>query len=190
MIRLFIALKIDEEIQNKFDTIISDFKTKGGKVKWIDSKNLHITLKFLGNTEPKLIDTIISQIQYSVGTLKPFESDFSALGGFPNLRKPKVIWANIAKHRNNIIELAENINHSLAELNIEKHDKPFQPHLTLGRVKSYESLTELTDYLSSYQFEKIDITCNTIQLIKSTLTQHGPIYKTLQEINLTEKFGD
>ncbi len=190
MIRLFVALKIEKEIQQKFDTIITDFKTKGGKVKWVDAKNLHITLKFLGNTDLKIVDLIISQLHKSAKNYQAMESNFTALGGFPHLRKPKVIWADIDKNKNNIIELAQSIDNAFAEINIEKNNKPFTPHLTLGRVKSNDELKPLTEYLADYQFENIPITFDSILLIQSTLTQQGPIYRTLEEITLSERFGD
>lgn len=189
MIRLFVALKIETEIQQKFGAVISDFKTKGGKVKWIDAKNLHITLKFLGNTDRRDVDPIISQLQDSLKNFQAIESDFNNLGGFPNLRKPKVIWTDIDKNKNAVVDLAESINESFTEINIEKNDKPFKPHLTLGRVKSYEGITSLTDYLANYKFENIPVTFNKVQLIQSTLTQQGPIYRTLEEITLSERFG-
>lgn len=188
MIRLFIALKIEKEIQQKFNTIITDFKTKGGKVKWVDAKNLHITLKFLGNTDVKLVDSIISQLHKSAKNYQATESNFTTLGGFPHLRKPKVIWADIDKNKNLIIEVAQSIDNALSEINIEKNDKPFTPHLTLGRVKSYDELKPLTEYLSNYTFENIPITFDSILLIQSTLTQQGPIYRTLEEITLSERF--
>ncbi len=189
MIRLFIALKIEEEIQQKFDAIVSDFQTKGGKVKWVAGKNLHLTIKFLGNREFKLVDIISSQLRLALQDTIAIESEFSTLGGFPDLRKPKVIWADIDKNKNAVIDLAQKVESSLAEINFEKSDKPFKPHLTLGRVKSYEDLDGLTEYLSSYNFENIPITFKSVQLIQSKLTQQGPIYKVLEEFTLAERFG-
>ncbi len=189
MIRLFIALKIESTIQQKFDAIISDFQTKGGKVKWVDGKNLHLTLKFLGNQEFKFVDLISSQLRNALQDCQTIESEFSTLGGFPNLRKPKVVWADIDKNKNAIIELAEKVDSALSDLKFEKNDKPFRPHLTLGRVKSYENLDGLTEYLSSYNFENIPIRFKSVQLIQSKLTQQGPIYKVLEEIQLAERFG-
>ncbi len=190
MIRLFIALKIEKEIQEKFDAIISDFRTKDGEVKWVSSKNLHITIKFLGNTERKEVNLIIDQLYKSVKGFQQIESEFHCLGGFPNLRKPKVIWTDIDKNRQSVIELAESIEQALTSVRFDKSGKPFKPHLTLGRVKSYEGLTQLTDYLTSYQFERIPIIFNKVQLIQSTLTQKGPIYKILEEITLSQRFDD
>ena len=189
MIRLFIALKIESEIQDKFNTIVTDFRNKDGNVKWVDAKNLHLTLKFLGNTDYNLVDTISSQLEKKVQSFQAIESEFTSLGGFPNLSKPKVIWADIEKNKDEIITLAESINSSLAEVGFGLDNKLFTPHLTLGRVKSYDNITALTDYLKDYQFEKTPITFCTVQLIQSKLTQTGPVYKTLTEITLSERFG-
>ena len=118
------------------------------------------------------------------------ESQFSSLGGFPNLRKPKVIWTDLENNRDIIINLAQAIEDACIDIGFEKNNKPFKPHLTLGRVKSYDDLSKLTEYLESYNFESIPISFNSVKLIQSTLTQEGPIYRTLDEIKLTERFGE
>ena len=190
MIRLFIALKIEDTVKQKLDTIIGDFKTKGGKVKWVDSHNMHITLKFLGNTNPNLVDEISTLLENSVKNFKPIESNFTMIGGFPNLKKPKVIWVDLDKNRNQIIALSDAIHNSLEKLQIKHSEKEFKPHLTLGRVKSFEEIESLSEYIKTYSFEKIETTFSSVQLIQSTLTQKGPIYKTLQEISLSERFDN
>ncbi len=188
MIRLFIALTIDHDIMQKFSAIITDFKSHGGKVKWVDAKNMHITLKFLGNTDPNMVESIKTELNKSVANFQAIESEFSSLGGFPNLRKPKVIWTDLEKNKDVVIKLAQAIEHACVAVGFEKNSKPFTPHLTLGRVKSYDDLSGLTEYLASYQFENLPINFNSVKLIQSTLTQEGPIYRTLDEIKLTERF--
>ena len=190
MIRLFIALKIEDDIKQKFNAIINDFKTKGGNIKWVDTRNMHITLKFLGNTDSNLVENISHLMEKSVSGFNLIQSDFTMLGGFPNLRKPKVIWVDLEKNRNQIIELANKIHDALEDLQINHSEKEFKPHLTLGRVKSYEELQNLTDYLATYKFETIASSFNKVQLIQSTLTQRGPLYKTIKEVTLSERFGN
>jgi 2'-5' RNA ligase len=189
MIRLFIALGIKQSIKNYLAEIINEFKSKGGKIKWVEPDNMHLTLKFLGNTEYSLVDGIKVQLDSLKADLTPIKSDLCNLGGFPNLKKPKVIWIDLEKNRDQIIELAKRIDTSLAEIGFASESKLFKPHLTLGRIKKDDDLEKLTDYLTDYELKRKDLVFDTISLIKSTLTNDGPIYKSLHTINFSDKFA-
>lgn len=189
MLRLFIALHLPDNIKQLLSAVITDLKTRGGKVKYVEPKNMHLTLKFLGNTEKEMVEPIIETLQNAVGSYTPFESSITKLGGFPNLKKPRVIWVDLFKNREILGELSQRINNSLENLGIEKENKPFKPHLTLGRIKDDRDLNELTDYLSGYKLEETKFIFDKISLIQSKLTQTGPIYKSLFDINLEERFG-
>lgn len=189
MIRLFIALEINPDVRDRIDGIISDLKSRGGKVKWVEPKNIHLTIKFLGNTEESEVEHIKSQLDQVTKGSKPIESNLTRLGGFPNLKRPRVIWVDIEKNRENIITLARDVDSALVDIGFEKDDKPFKPHLTLGRVKDNHGLNELTEYLSHYTMKEIPLLFDSLCLIQSTLTQKGPYYKTLHEIKFTDRFG-
>lgn len=190
MIRLFIALSLDLNVKNSLSNIIIDLKSKGGKVKWVEPLNLHLTVKFLGNTDPGKIDSIKNCIDRVGSSSSPIETSFTSLGGFPNLIQPKVIWVDMDKNKESLTELASKIDMGLTDIGFEKDNKPFKPHLTLGRVKDSADLDNLVSYLKQFKFEKINFCFDTLQLIQSTLTQKGPIYKTLHEVKLADRFSD
>lgn len=189
MIRLFIALNIQQSIKEYLTKIIDDFKSKGGKIKWVEPDNMHLTLKFLGNTEYSLVEGIKSQLDNLTADSTQIISDLSRIGGFPNLRAPKVLWVDLEKNRDQIIELAKSIDTSLSEIGFATDNKPFKPHLTLGRVKKDDNLEQLTDYLCKFKLENKEIVFDSLSLIKSTLTNEGPIYKSLHTINFSERFS-
>lgn len=186
MIRLFIALHIQQSIREYFAEIIKDFRTKGGKIKWVEPENMHLTLKFLGNTEASLVDNIKTQLNKVSTNFTQLNSNLSNLGGFPSLKKPKVIWVDLERNRDQIIEMAKSIDTSLSEIGFTSDSKPFKPHLTLGRIKKEVELEQLTDYLSGYRLEKKDIIFDSLSLTKSTLTNDGPIYKSLHTIKFSK----
>jgi 2'-5' RNA ligase len=177
MIRLFIALNIQQSIKNYLAELINDFKSKGGKIKWVEPNNIHLTIKFLGNTEASLIEDIKTQLDNLTVDSTPIKSD------------PKVIWIDLEKNRDMIINLARKIDLSLSGIGFSSDSKPFKPHLTLGRIKNSNELENLTDYLKGYKLEKKDLVFDSLSLIKSTLTNDGPIYKTLHTIKFTDRFS-
>lgn len=190
MIRLFIALDLPKEVKTYLSQIIEDMKSKGANVKWVKADNIHLTMKFLGNTEPSKVDSIIESLNKAIHFTKPIETNLSLLGGFPNLTKPRVIWIDIEKNRELIINTAKDIESTLIDIGFEIENKKFTPHLTLGRVKDLKNFDNLDSYLQNLQLKSFDFNFESLSLIKSTLTQHGPIYKKLHTIQFSERFGD
>ncbi|NOY87858.1 MAG: RNA 2',3'-cyclic phosphodiesterase [FCB group bacterium] len=188
MIRLFIALPLNKEIENKLGDMISQLKQNGGDIKWVKPQNIHLTVKFLGDTEQKLVDDIIEHINSVIIQYQPIITNITHWGAFPNLRRPRVIWVGIEKNTETIIQLAEEIDTHISQLGWEKENKKFKAHFTLGRVRNNRGLERLTEYIQEYKFEEVNFVFDRIILFKSTLTPQGPIYEKLHEAKLGEKY--
>ena len=189
MIRLFIALTISDDVKTKLGKIIQHLQSKNSDVKWVTPNNLHLTIKFIGNCDQAQVSGIITQLEQAASVHSPVQSSFTGLGGFPSLEKPKVIWIDIEKNREQIISLAKDVDQSLTMIGFEKDSKLFKPHLTLGRVKKDIKSVGSMSFLKEIKRADIDTCFDSLELIHSTLTQRGPIYKTLHKISLNETFG-
>ncbi len=185
--RLFIALPLHNEVEQFLGKIIDDLKQKRSKVKWVDSKNIHLTMKFLGETDESKVEAIIESLKSVASKHKSIECTINKINGFPNLRNPRVIWAGIENKKDNINKLeaiALDIDNEMSQLEFEKENKKFKSHLTLGRVKDDRNIDELTKYLESYKIQPMAVLFDKIVLFKSTLTPDGPIYERLYEADL------
>lgn len=189
MIRLFIATPLSDGVEKKLSEIISDLKDHGGKIKYVAPHNIHLTLKFLGNSDPDKVPAIIKAIDQISNGYQPIETTLDQLGGFPNLRKPKVIWVGFKQNVENLVKLVDEIETGMSRLGWEKENRKFKAHLTLGRVKDENAVEGLTSYLLDYQLDPIPLVFDRVILFQSTLTQKGPIYKILHEVKLAERFG-
>jgi len=184
--RLFIALPLPASVENSLAVIIDDLKTKGGKVKWVKPQNIHITVRFLGETDKGLIPDI-RNIMDNVGSkYNSYNLTIDRLGGFPNLNKPRVIWAGLKDDDqiNIMARMVKEVEYDIRKLGFDPEEKRFRPHLTLGRIKVAKGLEELLDSLRSYQLESFSCKLNKLRLFKSTLTPQGPIYECLHEVML------
>ncbi|HHI02531.1 MAG TPA: RNA 2',3'-cyclic phosphodiesterase, partial [candidate division Zixibacteria bacterium] len=178
---------LSDDVEQFLGGIILDLKQKRGRVKWVASKNIHLTMKFLGETDENKVEAIIESIKSVAAKHKSVECTIDRIGGFPNLRRPRVIWAGIEKKEDNINRLeaiASDIEEEMTPLGFEKESRKFKSHLTLGRVKDNRNLYELTKYLENYRLEPKEILFDKIVLFKSTLTPDGPIYRRLCEAEL------
>ncbi len=180
--RGFIAIDIDslakiEELENKI-------KQSGAIVKLVEPKNIHITLKFLGDTDEEQIDEIEEIMKNAVEETDPFTIQLKSTGVFPNQNYIKVVWIGI-NNGNQIGAIAKNIDEKLSEIGFIKENREFSAHLTIARLKSAKNKEQLLQVIEKYkEFEFAEIKVDSIKLIKSELTQKGPIYTTLKEVKI------
>jgi 2'-5' RNA ligase len=183
--RGFIAIDI-----NPFTKLIEferEIKNSGANVKLVEPKNIHLTLKFLGDTDESLIERIDEILKDSVREIESFSIRLKSTGVFPNERYIKVMWIGI-ENSEIIGKIAENINEKLSNLGFKKEKRKFSAHLTIARVKNAKNKDKLIQIIEKYRdvefaYFKVD----SIKLKKSDLTPKGPIYTTLKEIKFLKK---
>ncbi|MCX9025474.1 MAG: RNA 2',3'-cyclic phosphodiesterase [Candidatus Methanoperedens sp.] len=177
MLRAFIAVELPERLVPEIEKIESALDTPG--IRLVEPKQVHITLKFLGDIREDNVETIASALS-QVGC-KPFEARIKGVGVFPKPAYIKVIWLGA---EGNFDVLHDEVERVLTPFKFET-DHQFSPHATLARVKQLRDKAALFEKLK--RLENIDlgtINVESISLKKSTLTPQGPIYETLREIKL------
>lgn len=180
--RGFIAIDI-EPFPNlvKFENEISN---TGANVKLVELENVHITLKFLGDTDEGYIDQIGEIIKAAVKETDSFEIQLKGAGVFPNQNYIKVMWIGI-KNGEQIGKIASKIDEQISGLGFKKEKRGFSAHLTIARVRSAKNKEKLLQIIEKYRdMEFGNFKVNSIKLKKSELTSKGPIYTTLKEIKL------
>jgi 2'-5' RNA ligase len=146
-------------------------------VKWVAKENLHITLKFLGETDKR--NEIEKKIEEIKDRFYPFDVHLKDIGAFPSPKRAKILWVGVKDGMDNLIELFRAIDNKTAELGFEKETRKFTPHITFARVKKGKySLPE------NIEFSFAPFPVNEITLFKSTLTPKGAVYETLSTIPL------
>jgi 2'-5' RNA ligase len=156
----------------------------GADVKLVEPENIHITVKFLGDTDENHIDAIEKSMKESVSKIKPFPITLKGTGVFPNQNYIKVIWIGI-RDEGNIQTIAQAIDTTLAPLGFKKETRGFSPHLTIGRVKTARNKDQLLKIIGNYtETEFLVQRVQSLLLKKSDLTPKGPIYTNLRETPL------
>ena len=181
-IRAFIAVDIGPLSELvKFE---EEIKATGAKVKLVEPDNIHITLKFLGDTSDELVPDINDIIQNSVNNIKPFQLQLHGSGAFPNLNYIKIIWIGI-NDPGPLPKLARELDNKLIDLGFKPESRGFKPHITLGRVKGSQNKSALKKLISENKdrnFGELEI--KEIKLKQSVLDPTGPTYFTLGDITL------
>ena len=184
ILRTFIAIKLDETTIKKLSLIQNDFKKTGADVKWVAPQNIHLTLKFLGDTSEDKIPSLRQVLEKAVAGTSPFLLELTHTGAFPTHEHPQVIWIGITDGKTKLLELASRIEEELFIVGIPKEKRSFDAHVTLGRVRSSLNTFALTKLLKVYSFPAFAQEVKKIYFLKSTLTSHGPIYEPLGTLPL------
>ncbi len=183
-IRSFIAIKLPPNAKEGLAQLRTQLeRAEHPFVKWVNPEGVHLTLKFLGNIPSKQVAEITEAIDKATKGTSPFHLEISGLGGFPNLKQPRVLWVGIGGEIDKLLRLQRNIDLALAPLGFAKEERPFVPHLTLARIrqgaspkerKSFGELVMSTSFETSYS-----VNVETISLMRSQLTPEGAIYTCL-----------
>lgn len=181
-LRCFIAIDITEQIRRDLGEIIDRLKKHDTDVKWVPSENIHLTLKFLGNTPEKLLPKIREELFNVVLYYKPFYITIYTTGVFPNRKYPRVIWIGV-KDSEILRRLYVDIENAMVSLGFKKENKKYSPHLTIGRMRSQKGIMNLIHVLDTFKDKDFgNINIKQIKLMKSELKPQGAIYSCLYEI--------
>lgn len=190
-LRTFIAVDFPIDVKLKIEEITAYFKTQLPKqaIKWVDPNNMHLTLKFMGETPIEKLERIKASIHQVVTTFQIFSIEIKTLGMYPNANQPRVIWLGI-QGGENLITLHKQLDASLKEVGIQPERRPFSPHLTIGRVRrnaDLESVKTLGKTLSQFKVSSLgNISITQIVYYQSELTPQGPNYTILQSTPLNQ----
>jgi RNA 2',3'-cyclic 3'-phosphodiesterase len=179
-IRSFIAIELSPQAHDELASLQSALQKAGADVKWVEPENIHLTLKFLGDLEPKKAEEVKELLIKTVSGFKPFELSMKGAGAFPSLSSPRVIWAGVGLGAAESMRIAETIETKLQGTGIPGEERKFHPHMTLGRVRSPKNCEKLRGIIETIKFEtgsKINV--NHLTLFRSRLSPQGPLYTPL-----------
>jgi len=188
-IRSFIAVELSDDLHSALDVLIRSLQTRRlNSVRWVLPANIHITLKFLGDVAPKQFESLQKVILETANACRPFNITCRDLGAFPNLNRPRVLWAGVQAPPE-LAVLAKAIDDHTRPLGFPGEDRPFSPHLTLGRVQPIAdpaALRAITQVLQEIKPGVIGTThIDHITLFKSDLRPSGPVYSVMNRFPLS-----
>ena len=173
--RIFIAIEPSEHVKARIFHELETLQDKNlFKGKFVEKQNLHLTLKFLGDISEEKLEEIQKKLRKI--NFKKFKCEIGNPGFFESEKFIKVIWIGLISDK--LEELQKRIGD---ELNWEsKDEKEFSSHITCARVSSVRDKKRLLEEIKKINFKKLDFEVNNFLLIKSELTQKGPIYKVIE----------
>ncbi|MGD2086174.1 MAG: RNA 2',3'-cyclic phosphodiesterase [Candidatus Aminicenantes bacterium] len=184
--RVFIGIKLDERVHEEIEKFLEPFKKIASPIRWVRPGNVHVTLKFIGEVpEEKYtkIEKRLSEAEFDTG---PFDLRLAGCGKFGRGNTLNIFWIGIAPS-DPLTRVFKKIENTLAKIGIEKENRPFKPHITVGRNKknfNFKSLFNLIEENNQRLVSEFNV--SHFQVFKSQLRPEGPIYTILKEIPLAQ----
>lgn len=183
-IRCFIAVNIPDEIKKSVSAMTAELRSSGADVKWPAIENLHITLKFLGNTDDSAIPKIKGALDDLAKRHESFNAGLKGAGAFPNIKHPRVVWIGVMDGEK-LSALAGDVESSMAVLGYAPETRGFSPHLTIGRTRSMRGIAALQKEINAIKDAAFgEFRVDRIALMKSELSPSGAKYTKLHKIGL------
>ena len=185
IIRTFIGFELPEKIRSFISSIQEDLKFNRLDARWVRPKNIHLTLKFLGNINKDDIQKVGAAIFKSAADYAPISLVAKGIGAFPGINRPRVLWIGIRGQIDVLIQLQKSLDDQLEKIGFSKEKRPFNGHLTLARVKGRINQAKLINTIKKCgEFESESFIADNIILFKSDLKSTGAVYTKLISVSL------
>jgi 2'-5' RNA ligase len=173
--RLFVSINLPNEVKLELTRIQKIFKKMGLiDANYVKHDNLHLTLKFIGNTDDNKLPLIIDALRQV--EFNSFKTHLSNIGFFLNEGQIRILWATLAGKE--LFSLANKIECALEDF-ILPSNKEFLSHITIARVKSVKDQAKIVDLINHIKVCPLDFIVKNYSLISSQTNNNGPIYKEL-----------
>ncbi len=187
-IRCFLAIDVGDVVRGELAKVIGRFRAVPADVRWVRDEGIHLTLAFLGSVEPARLADIREAATVAARGAGPIEIGVRGLDGFPNLRRPRVLWAKV--RGSGLSELASAIEDELEPLGFQRRKRAFHPHITIGRMRSARGWTELSGLVHGAETMNFG-TCKAraFHAYRSDLRRDGAVYTKLWTVEMGDDDG-
>ncbi|MEA3400016.1 MAG: RNA 2',3'-cyclic phosphodiesterase [Armatimonadota bacterium] len=190
-LRLFFAVPLAEALRDSACALRDELAgacRRRPRIKWVERPNLHMTLKFLGDTRAGELQRVCRIAERAAEGVGPMSLEVCGVGCFPPRGAPRIIWLGVSRECPELTRLATRLDEALQEAGLAEADRhPFTAHFTVGRVKDRRGGRALRDAIE--RLSEAPVGCMDVDhfvLISSDLTPQGPVYTERERFELSE----
>jgi RNA 2',3'-cyclic 3'-phosphodiesterase len=199
MARMFAAVRLPESSLRSLAEAQYALERRIIDVKWVEEENLHFTLRFFGELTPDELARAIEAATTVTEMTPAFTIEITGLGAFPEHGRPRVLWAGVEAGREPLVRLAQALDRAFAAAGLGAADRPFAPHLTLGRVRDPnprrgrgprppqvppQAAAAVREAIAQTPCERVTVSVAAVALVESRLSSRGPTYVDRQRLAL------
>lgn len=173
--RGFIAAEVGS--QPTVEAFQEELRATGADLKLVPPENLHVTLKFLGDTPEERVPEILEALERAAAPAAPGRLELRGAGAFPKPAAPRVVWVGVGDGADTLTGVAERLEDALEPLGFPRERRDFHPHVTVARTRGPRNQAALTDAVRRHEGEGFgEAPLERVVLMRSTLRPQGPRY--------------
>ncbi len=190
-LRLFIAVELPANVRQRLADVADELRGMGlERLRWVRPENIHITLKFLGETPAERQPQIEDALRAAAEGVAPHELTLGELGKFGGRQNPRVLWVDVRGDVDALKALHKRVDAKIAPLGFPADERSFAAHLTIARVPqdlAKKVARPLTEAIEAVKVPDPPIPVREIVLMRSELRREGPVYTRLCGVELDNR---
>lgn len=179
--RLFLAIELSDEVREAIAAFQKELESQLGSARWVPPENLHLTIRFIGEEGPEVVEGLSRILPSQLEGIPPFTVSFRGFGCFPNPKRARILWVGVDPVPENLRRLERVGEAAVQELGVEPERRPFRPHLTIARLKRRgrdPAVEKVVPATSDRVFGELSVT--ELVLFESHLSADGAIHRPLE----------
>jgi len=188
MKRIFAAVDISEQARLRVSEYSAALRREFPdlRVGWEKAEKLHLTLKFLGETNETQLNDLIEIVKKIAEQISTFRLQIAATGVFPSPRKPRILWLGVNDKTESLLKISGLLETECEKIGFPKENRNFKAHLTIGRLREPHKSTEIARKHLQNEFEPVEFKVSEIAIYESKLQSTGSIYLVISKQKLKE----
>jgi 2'-5' RNA ligase len=183
-LRLFLASEIPDSHKRAIEKAIQPLRLALPQARWVGRESWHLTLKFLGEVPEERFDDVVRIASREVAKAAPVETELTELGGFPNLRRPRVLWVGLEDPGEVFAKLSHALERSYGRRGFRKESRKLHPHVTLARLRTPTVIEESLAEAGEVRPKADPFPVDEVVLFRSYLSPKGARYEAIERFPL------
>jgi 2'-5' RNA ligase len=188
-LRLFVAVELGDGVRQALSDLQDNLRERGlERLRWVRGEGIHLTLKFLGDTQEEKVPQISEALSRAVAGTRRHRLSLGRIGTFGG-KRPRVLWVDLVGDTVELASLQADVEKGLSGLGFEREKRRFSPHLTLARVRpetSADMAEAIAKAIESVRAPDTAVLVSELALIRSTLGPGGAVYNRLMSVQLPD----
>ena len=180
ILRTFIAVEVPDNVKETVKSLQQELRPFKCRVSWTKPHTVHLSLKFLGNTDIESVKLIGEALSESLRGIQPFELEIEKTGVFGG-KRPRVMWIGL-KDNKILTQVNARIESAVGKFGYPKEERKYHPHLTIGRVKDPRGTLKMMEHFKSIRLPAQKFIAKEVVFFKSELNPIGAVHTPLKRI--------
>jgi 2'-5' RNA ligase len=173
--RLFIAIELPPNVRSTLKAHVDQLRSAvpEARASWAAEENLHLTLKFLGDTPLTRVEELSRAARGAATAAGSFEMIIGNCGAFPSSGQPRVLWIGVEDPSHRLTLLHQALEDECAQAEFARELRLFHPHLTIARLRKPPGTLRLAQAHKELAFDRETVVVSHLALIRSELRSDG-----------------